>query len=172
VAGPASQRTGPGSPRRCPAAAGRRRRSLLISPSLRTGGRAGSKNLLADASPRPIDPGFAADAGFLSKLVLVVPVRIGTARWCFGPPCCSPRSRPGAVQSTGAVSTTWATLRRRRVGYMSQPDSAVAAAQGSESALRLPRIRPSPPVHRPVRGDAWRVAGQSGRRAVQVARSA
>ena len=167
MAGPASQRTGPGSPRRCPAAAGRRRRSLLISPSLRTGGRVGSKNLLADASPRPIDPGFAADAGFLSKLVLVVPVRIGTARWCFGPPCCSPRSRPGAVQSTGAVIIAQATLRRRRVGCHNLPP------QWRRRRAASPRLgcRESGPA-RPVRGDAWRVAGQSGRRAVQVARSA
>ena len=145
MAGPASQRTGPGSLRRCPAAAGRRHRNRLISPSLRTGGRVGSKNLLADASPRPIDPGFAADAGFVSKLVLVVPVRIGTARWCFGPPYSSPRSRPIDVQSTGAVSITWATLRRRRVGCHNLPPQWRRRRALSAPALRLPRIRPSPP---------------------------
>jgi hypothetical protein len=167
VAGPASQRTGPGSPRRCPAAAGRRHRNRLISPSLRTGGPVGSKTFLADASPRPIDPGFAADAGFVSKLVLVVPVRIGTARWCFGPPYGSPRSRPSAVQSTGAVSITWATLRRRRVGCHNLPP------QWRRRRAARPRLgcRESGPA-RPVRGDARRVAGQSGRRAVQVATSA
>ncbi len=76
-------RSGPSSARRSPSC--RRRRSPSNPPKLSTGGRVGSQNFSADASPWPIDRGSSNDAEQFSFRVRTNSIR-NQPRVRFGPP--------------------------------------------------------------------------------------